>query len=62
MALSRIWSAFIVIAITVAAFNVFVLGDKLLFTRMVTGENGMIETCTTAVNISIKLIGIMALF
>jgi spore maturation protein SpmA/spore maturation protein SpmB len=29
---------------------------------MVTGENGMIETCTTAVNISIKLIGIMALF
>jgi spore maturation protein SpmA len=29
---------------------------------MVTGENGMIETCTTAVNISVKLIGIMALF
>lgn len=62
MALSRIWSAFIVIAITVAAFNVFVLGDQLLFTKMVTGENGMIETCTTAVNISIKLIGIMSLF
>lgn len=62
MALSRIWSAFIVIAISVAAFNVFALGDHLLFTRMVTGENGMIETCTTSVNISIKLIGIMALF
>jgi spore maturation protein SpmA/spore maturation protein SpmB len=62
MALSRIWSAFIVIAISVAAFKVFALGDQLLFTRMVTGENGMIETCTTAVNISIKLIGIMALF
>lgn len=62
MALSRIWSAFIVIAIFVAAYNVFISGDQLLFTRMVTGENGMIETCTTAVNISIKLIGIMSLF
>lgn len=62
MALSRIWSAFIVIAISVATFKVFALGDHLLFTRMVTGENGMIETCTTSVNISIKLIGIMALF
>jgi len=62
MALSRIWSAFIIIAISVAVFKVFALGDHLLFTRMVTGENGMIETCTTAVNISIKLIGIMALF
>lgn len=62
MALSRIWSAFIVIAIAVASFKVFLLGDYTLFSRMVTGENGMIETCTTAVNISIKLIGIMALF
>jgi spore maturation protein SpmA/spore maturation protein SpmB len=62
MALSRIWSAFIVVAIAVASFKVFVGGDYLLFTRMVTGENGMIETCTTSVSIAVKLIGIMALF
>ena len=62
MALSRIWSAFIVIAILVAGWKAFGLGDQEIFNRMITEPNGMIETCTTAVNISIKLIGIMALF
>lgn len=62
MALSRIWSAFILIAVTVAAWKLFVLGDHAIFSRMVTEPNGMIDTGTTAVNISIKLIGIMALF
>lgn len=62
MALSRIWSAFIVTAILVAAWQAFIMGDQTIFNRMVTEPNGMIETCSTAVNISIKLIGIMALF
>lgn len=62
MALSRIWSAFILIAVTVAGWKLFVLGDHTIFNRMVTDPNGMIDTGTTAVNISIKLIGIMALF
>lgn len=62
MALSRIWSAFILVAVTVAGWKLFVLGDHTIFNRMVTDPNGMIDTGTTAVNISIKLIGIMALF
>ncbi len=61
MALSRIWSAFIIVAIGVAAFKSLAVGQQ-VFSLMVTGENGIIETCKTAVNISIGLIGIMALF
>jgi spore maturation protein SpmA len=37
MALSRIWSAFIIIAITVAAFKCF-SGDEKIFNRMVVGK------------------------
>lgn len=38
MALSRIWSAFIIVAIVVAAFRCFVGGDAKIFSRMVTGK------------------------
>lgn len=75
MALSRIWSAFILTALLVASVKCFVGGDTELFSYMVTGKSGdgystlhghradgIIETCNTAVNISLRLIGIMALF
>lgn len=72
MALSRIWSAFILIAIAVAGFKFFFLGDSQIFMWMVSGKasdpanplkiDGIIETCWTAVEICLKLIGILALF
>lgn len=72
MALSRIWSAFIIIAITVAGIKCFFFGDSQIFSWMVSGKaadpanplkvDGIIETCWTAVEICIKLIGILALF
>ena len=72
MALSRIWSAFIIIAITVAGIKCFFLGDTQIFTWMVSGKaadalnplkaDGIIETCWVAVDICLKLIGILALF
>ncbi|MEZ5172208.1 MAG: nucleoside recognition domain-containing protein [Bacteroidia bacterium] len=63
MALSRIWSAFILVSLAVAASKWIFLGDTEIFSRMVTGENGgMIDTTILAVNIAIKLVGIMALF
>ena len=73
MALSRIWSAFIIIAITVAGIKcIFFPGNADIFNWMVVGKaddplnplkiDGIIETCWTAVNLSLKLIGIMALF
>lgn len=63
MALSRIWSAFILIALAVASWKVFQLGDTELFSKMVTGaDTGIIDTCKTAISISMGLIGIMALF
>ena len=37
MALSKIWSAFIIVAITVAAFK-YILGDAQIFSRMVVGR------------------------
>ena len=41
MALSRIWSAFIIIAIVVAGFKFFAVdGDQQIFTQMVIGKNG----------------------
>lgn len=41
MALSRIWSAFIIIAITVASFKFFAVdGNQQIFTQMVIGKNG----------------------
>jgi spore maturation protein SpmA len=71
MALSRIWSAFIIIAVIVAAIKCFFLGDADIFYRMVVGKadpsnplkvNGIIETCRVAVEICINLIGILTLF
>lgn len=116
MALSRIWSAFIIIAIGVACIKCFAFpdGNKAIFANMVSGKSGdtvkvkemdslststaiinainekkadttngiatikygsgkylsykmqsgdgVIETCKTAVNLSIGLIGILALF
>jgi spore maturation protein SpmA/spore maturation protein SpmB len=72
MALSRIWSAFILIAILVASIKCFFFGQSEIFNWMIIGKagdpgnplkvDGIIETCWTAVNICLKLIGIMALF
>lgn len=72
MALSRIWSAFILVAILVASVKCFFFGQTDIFNWMVIGKaddaanplkvDGIIETCWTAVNICLKLIGIMALF
>lgn len=75
MALSRIWAAFIICALLVAGIHWFQTGETEVFSYMVTGKagdaygmahppgaDGIIETCNTAVQISIKLIGIMALF
>jgi len=72
MALSRIWSAFIIIAIVVAGIKCFFFGDTQIFGWMVTGKandpanplklDGIIETCWTAVDICLKLIGILSLF
>ncbi|WP_300598819.1 nucleoside recognition domain-containing protein [Niabella sp.] len=72
MALSRIWSAFIIIAILVAAFKCFFLGETQLFSYMISGKasdpanplklDGVIETCWVAVEICLKLIGVLCLF
>ena len=114
MALSRIWSAFIIVAILVALIRIIGTDHKTIFSSMVTGKagdtiklkktdttvlsaaqlhqldstktlaagkqsiirtpdnklqyyeiqsaDGIIETCKSAVNIAIGLIGIMALF
>jgi len=72
MALSRIWSAFIIIAIGVAGFRCFLLGDSQIFSWMVIGKaadpnnplklDGIIETCWVAVEICLKLIGVLSLF
>ncbi len=72
MALSRIWSAFIIIAIVVAGIKCFIFGDTHIFSWMVSGKasdpanplklDGIIETCWVAVEICLKLIGILALF
>ena len=72
MALSRIWSAFIIVAIVVAGIKCFLLGDTQIFNWMVTGRasdpanplkiDGIIETCWVSVDICLKLIGALALF
>ena len=72
MALSRIWSAFIIIAIIVAGIKCFFFGETQIFFWMVSGKasdpanplkiDGIIETCWVAVEICLKLIGILALF
>jgi spore maturation protein SpmA len=73
MALSRIWSAFILVAIGAALVKfLFVPGFQDIFYWMVVGKaddpvnitrvDGIIETCKAAVTICLNLIGIMALF
>lgn len=72
MALSRIWSAFIIIAIVVAGIKCFFFGETQIFTWMVSGKasdpanplkiDGIIETCWVAVDICLRLIGILSLF
>lgn len=72
MALSRIWSAFIIIAVVVAAIRCFFLGESDIFTWMVIGKasdpanplkiDGIVETCWVAVEICLRLIGILTLF
>ncbi|CAH0131020.1 Spore maturation protein A [Pedobacter sp. Bi27] len=72
MALSRIWSAFIIVAIVVASIKCFFFGDSDIFNWMVIGKSsdplnplkldGIIETCWIAVDLCIKLIGTLALF
>jgi spore maturation protein SpmA/spore maturation protein SpmB len=72
MALSRIWSGFILVAIIVASIKCFFFGQTEIFNWMVIGKaddptnltkvDGIIQTCLNAVNICIGLIGVMALF
>jgi spore maturation protein SpmA/spore maturation protein SpmB len=73
MALSRIWSAFILTAILAALFRFLTIPDyQDIFYWMVVGKaddptnltkvDGLIETCKGAVTICLNLIGIMALF
>ncbi|MFD0941475.1 nucleoside recognition domain-containing protein [Pedobacter boryungensis] len=72
MALSRIWSGFIIVAIIVACIKCFFFGQTDIFSWMVIGKaddptnltkvDGVIQTCLNAVNICIGLIGVMALF
>jgi spore maturation protein SpmA len=73
MALSRIWSAFIITAILAAAIKwLFFPGYADIFYWITVGKaddplnytkvDGIIETCKSAVNICLNLIGILALF
>jgi spore maturation protein SpmA/spore maturation protein SpmB len=72
MALSRIWSAFIIVAIMAACIKILISGDASLFKWMVVGKaedaanptrvDGIIQTCKNAIELAINLIGIMALF
>lgn len=72
MALSRIWSAFIIVAIVVASIKCFFFGQTDIFNWMVIGKaddvanplklDGIIQTCWVAVDLCIKLVGTLALF
>jgi len=72
MALSRIWSAFIIVAIVVASIKCFFFGQTEIFNWMIIGKaddvanplklDGVIQTCWVAVELCLKLIGILALF
>ena len=72
MTLSRIWSGFIIVAIGVACMKCFFFGQTEILSWMVIGKaddptnltkvDGIIQTCWTAVELCIKLIGILALF
>ena len=72
MALSRIWSAFIIIAVVVAGIRCFFMGESDIFSWMVIGKasdpanplkiDGIVETCWVGVEICLRLIGILTLF
>jgi len=72
MTLSRIWSGFIVVAIVVACVKCFFFGQTEILSWMVIGKaddptnltkvDGVIQTCWTAVELCLRLIGILALF
>jgi spore maturation protein SpmA/spore maturation protein SpmB len=72
MVLTRIWAAFIIIAIVVAGIKCFFFGETQIFAWMISGKasdpanplkiDGVIETCWVAVEICLKLIGVLALF
>lgn len=72
MALSRIWSAFIILAILAACIKAALTGDASIYKWMVVGKaedvanplkvDGVIQTCKNAIDLAINLIGIMALF
>ncbi|MFN0256416.1 nucleoside recognition domain-containing protein [Pedobacter ureilyticus] len=72
MALSRIWSAFIIVAIVVASIKCFFFGQTEMFSWMVIGKaddptnltkvDGVIQTCWNAVEMCLKLIGVLAFF
>jgi len=72
MTLSKIWSGFIIVAILVACVKCFFFGQTEIFSWMVTGKaddaanltrvDGIIQTCWTAVELCLKLIGVLALF
>jgi len=72
MALSRIWSAFVIVAIVVASIKCFFFGQSDIFNWMVIGKaddpanplklDGIIQTCSIAVTLCIDLVGTLALF
>lgn len=72
MTLSKIWSGFIIVAIVVACIKCFFFGQTEILSWMVIGKaddptnltkvDGVIQTCWTAVELCIKLIGVLALF
>ena len=72
MALSRIWSGFIIVAIVVACIKCFFFGQTEILSWMVIGKaddpanltkvDGIIQTCWTAVELCLKLIGILTFF
>ena len=59
MALNIIWIAFFLIAFVVALYKLLVEGDTEIFKNVI---DGVFESATTGVNISIGLIGILSLF
>jgi spore maturation protein SpmA/spore maturation protein SpmB len=72
MALSRIWSGFIIVAIVVACVKCFFFGQADILSWMVIGKaddpsnltkvDGIIQTCWNAVDLCLKLIGVLAFF
>lgn len=72
MALSRIWSAFILTAILVALYKCVFFGDSDIFSWMVIGKaddianplkvDGIIPTCKNAIDLAINLVGVMSFF